>query len=428
MCSLSNFAAWRSSKSLLKRVRWFNVAILTITPGIWLYGVSTTSLRLETLLWSMLYYAFSMIGITAGYHRLWSHRSYNASRPLQYLLAVMGASAVQGSVYWWARGHRSHHRYTDTPLDPYNAKRGLLYSHIGWMLVRPVVKPGYADITDLQRNCIVQWQHRWYFWIIALAGYALPAVVAGLGWGDWWGGFYYAGMMRITLAHHGLGGRARARSPGQSTFCINSIAHHLGESPFDDRKSARDHFFSALVTMGEGYHNFHHQFPMDYRNARKWYQYDPTKWFIRLCATFGLASHLHVFPENEINKGELSMELKRLKQVQDHIRWPAKAEELPVVSWETFQENAEKRLLIIVSGFIHDVSDFVEKHPGGEKLLLGKVGKDATAAFCGGVYDHSNAAHNLLAMKRVGILLGGVEHVKTVTPGERLRIVERKFA
>ncbi|KAI0643629.1 hypothetical protein C8Q79DRAFT_1012205 [Trametes meyenii] len=424
---MSNSGAWRNWKSSLKRVRWFNVAVLTITPGIWLYGIYTTPLRRETLLWSTLYYAFSMIGITAGYHRLWSHRSYNASRPLQYILAVMGASAVQGSVYWWARGHRSHHRYTDTPLDPYNAKRGLLYSHIGWMLVKPVVKPGHADITDLQRNDIVQWQHRWYFWIIALAGYTLPAVVAGLGWGDWWGGFYYAGMMRITLAHHGLGGRARARILRQSTFCINSIAHHLGESPFDDRKSARDHFFSALVTMGEGYHNFHHQFPMDYRNARKWYQYDPTKWFIRLCSALGLASHLHVFPENEISKGELSMELKRLKQVQDRIRWPVKAEELPVVSWETFQENAEKRLLVIVSGFIHDVSNFVEKHPGGEKLLLRKVGKDATAAFCGGVYDHSNAAHNLLAMKRVGILLGGVEHVKTVTPGERLRIIERKY-
>jgi len=80
----------------------------------------------------------------------------------------------------------------------------------------------------------------------------------------------------------------------QSTFCVNSLAHWLGESPFDDKHSPRDHLVTALVTIGEGYHNFHHQFPMDYRNAIKWYQYDPTKWFIWVCQQLGLASHLKV--------------------------------------------------------------------------------------------------------------------------------------
>lgn len=236
--------SWKATKDTLRRVRWFNLAILTVSPGIWIYGSRTTPLRTETLLWSIAYYVFTMIGaylctgrkardtnahssryhgrlvqanlpgrstlitLSTGYHRLWSHRSYNASRILQYLLIVMGASAVQGSVYWWARGHRSHHRYTDTPLDPYNAKRGFLYSHIGWMLIKPTVRPGHADISDLQKNDIVQWQHRHYFALIAAVGYALPTVVAGLGWGDWWGGWFYAAMMRITLAHHVSGSRS----------------------------------------------------------------------------------------------------------------------------------------------------------------------------------------------------------------------------
>ncbi len=90
----------------------------------------------------------------------------------------------------------------------------------------------------------------------------------------------------------------------------------------------------ALLTMGEGYHNFHHQFPMDYRNAIKWYQFDPTKWFIAACGAFGLASHLRVFPENEIRKGALAMQLKRLKKVQDGIGWPVQVDDLPVVSWD----------------------------------------------------------------------------------------------
>ncbi len=114
----------------------------------------------------------------------------------------MGASAVEGSAYWWARGHRSHHRYTDTPLDPHSARRGLLYSHVGWILIKPSVKPGPADISDLQKSGLLQWQHRWYYVIMPIVGYALPAIVAGMGWGDWWGGFYYAGMWRITFVQH----------------------------------------------------------------------------------------------------------------------------------------------------------------------------------------------------------------------------------
>ena len=100
---------------------------------------------------------------------------------------------------------------------------------------------------------------------------------------------------------------------------MNSLAHWLGEAPFDDKHTPRDHVVTALCTIGEGYHNFHHQFPMDYRNAIKWYQYDPTKWFIAACAGVGLASHLRMFPENEISKGELAMQLKKLKKAIDEV-------------------------------------------------------------------------------------------------------------
>lgn len=184
--------------------------------------------------------------------------------------------------------------------------------------------------------------------------------------------------------------------------------------------------------MGEGYHNFHHQFPMDYRNAYLWYQYDPTKWFIAACKFLGLASNLRVFPSNEIAKGALTMKLKHLKQVQESIKWPQAIEELPIVTWEsceskvrvhrskfelcTVQEESKTRPLLLVcrsyfllvignsndngltrqvSGFIHDVSSFVDQHPGGAAYLTRNTGKDMTAPFFGGVYRHSNAAHNV---------------------------------
>jgi stearoyl-CoA desaturase (delta-9 desaturase) len=109
---------------------------------------------------------------------------------------------VQGSCYWWARKHRSHHRYTDTDLDPYNAKRGLLWAHIGWMLFSSEGPDGRVDVSDLRKNPLVQWQHRFYFALTALFGYVLPTVVPGLAWGDWEGGFLYAGALRLTVAHH----------------------------------------------------------------------------------------------------------------------------------------------------------------------------------------------------------------------------------
>lgn len=140
--------------------------------------------------------------VALGYHRLWSHRSYNASFALQVFLILAGASAVQGSCYWWARRHRSHHRHTDTDLDPYNSERGLLWTHIGWIIFESDLKPGPADVSDLSKDPLVQWQHRRYFVILTVFGYLLPMVIPGLLWGDWKGGFFFVGAFRLTACHH----------------------------------------------------------------------------------------------------------------------------------------------------------------------------------------------------------------------------------
>ncbi|TFK41657.1 delta 9-fatty acid desaturase protein [Crucibulum laeve] len=395
-------------------INWLNFFILVVTPFIGLAGAMFTPLRWETFVFSIVYYFITGLGITAGYHRLWAHRSYNASKPLQYALSIMGAGAVEGSIKWWSRGHRAHHRYTDTDLDPYNAHKGFFYSHIGWMLLKPRRKPGVADVSDLTKSEVVRWQHKHYISLILIMGFLVPTLVAWLGWGDAKGGYVYAGVLRLIFVHH-------------STFCVNSLAHWLGEAPFDDKHTPRDHVITALCTIGEGYHNFHHQFPMDYRNAIKWWQYDPTKWFIWTCQKVGLASHLKVFPDNEVKKGQLTMQLKKLRATQEKLAWPSDSNDLPVVTWESFQEQAQKRPLILISGFIHDVSTFTTEHPGGAHLIIKMIGKDATTAFFGGVYDHSNAAHNLLAMKRVGVLQGGAPHGledKSIPPSQRLKIAK----
>ncbi|THU81583.1 hypothetical protein K435DRAFT_972295 [Dendrothele bispora CBS 962.96] len=396
------FTSATSNFPRIRGIRWFNLAIFLITPLIAVVGFLMVPLRGLTMWFSVLYYVFSMLGITAGYHRLWSHRSYNASLPLQWFLLLGGTSAVQGSCLWWSKSHRSHHRYTDTELDPYNSNRGLLWTHLGWMIFKTDLRSGAADVSDLRKDPLIRFQHQWYFSLLIIFGFVLPTAIPGFLWGDWLGGFCFAAALRLTIAHH-------------STFCINSIAHYLGSTPYDDRLTPRDHFLSALLTMGEGYHNFHHQFPMDYRNAYLWYQYDPTKWFIAFCRLIGLAGQLRVFPSNEITKGALAMKLKKLKCVQDLVQWPTPVDELPIISWASFQEESKLRVLVLVSGFIHDVSSFTDRHPGGALILTQNSGKDMTTAFFGGIYRHSNAAHNLLSMMRVGVLAGGVE-----TPAENI--------
>ncbi|KAJ7199632.1 hypothetical protein GGX14DRAFT_699786 [Mycena pura] len=399
-------------ENFLSELNWFNVAILTVVHITSVAGICCTKLRWETALFSVFYYYISCLGITAGYHRLWAHRSYNAGEFLQYFLAVAGAGAVQGSIKWWSRGHRAHHRYTDTELDPYNAREGFWWCHIGWMLIKPRRKPGVADVSDLSQNKVVRWQHRYYLILILVMTFAVPTAIPWLGWGDALGGCMYGGFVRLLFVHH-------------STFCVNSLAHWLGDAPFDDKHTPRDHLITALCTLGEGHHNFHHQFPMDYRNAIKWYQYDPTKWFIRACEKLGLASHLKVFPDNEVRKGQLTMELKRMHEAQEKLVWPQDSNDLPVISWASYVEQSAEWPLILVAGFIHDVASFIDEHPGGARYINKYLGKDATTAFFGGIYGHSNAAHNLLAMKRVGVLHGGIQLAvddKAVPPSQRLTV------
>ncbi|KAH8889698.1 acyl-CoA desaturase [Thozetella sp. PMI_491] len=381
-----------------QHINWLNTTLIIFIPMLGMISAYWVSLQWKTAVFSVLYYYFAGLGITAGYHRLWAHTSYKATLPLKIFLAAAGAAAVEGSARWWSREHRAHHRYTDTDKDPYSVRKGLLYSHIGWMVFKQNPRRiGRTDITDLNEDGIVVWQHKNYLSCVIVMALVVPTVVCGVFWGDFLGGFVYAGILRIFFIQ-------------QATFCVNSLAHWLGDQPFDDRNSPRDHVITALVTLGEGYHNFHHEFPSDYRNAIKWYQYDPTKWAIWTWKQLGLAYDLKQFRQNEIEKGRLQQQQKKLDQKRATLDWGTPLEQLPVVHWDDFVADAKDgKALIAIAGVIHDVTDFIKEHPGGKALISSAIGKDATAIFNGGVYQHSNAAHNLLSTMRVGVLRGGCE-------------------
>ncbi|HEY7962713.1 MAG TPA: fatty acid desaturase [Steroidobacteraceae bacterium] len=239
------------------------------------------------------------MAVTAGYHRLWAHRTYEAHWSVRLLYLVFGTMALQNSAFEWCAGHRTHHLHVDdVDRDPYSARRGFWFSHIGWMLrAYPSGRNDFANIPDLKKDRMLAFQHRYYVPLAIAANVGLP-VAAGLVFGDVWGMLILAGVLRLVWSHH-------------VTFFINSLAHMWGSRPYTEDNSARDNPLIAVVTYGEGYHNFHHIFAHDYRNGVRWWQWDPTKWLIAGLERVGLARRLKRTPVFQIRRALLAMQFTR---------------------------------------------------------------------------------------------------------------------
>ncbi len=292
-----------SNKNQRLPINWPGALVLLITPiaALILVPLYLWSHSLSTAAWVtfILFLAWNGLGITAGYHRLWAHRTYQATWIVRFFLMIGGTMATQNSVLFWASGHRTHHQHVDDiDKDPYSAKRGFWYSHIGWMLRNyPSGTANYKNAPDLLNDPMVMFQHNHYIPLVLLTNIVMPALI---GWavGDIWGVMLMAGLVRLVISHH-------------VTFFINSLAHMFGTQPYTDENTARDNPWLALVTWGEGYHNYHHIFQYDYRNGVKWWQFDPTKWLILGLSKVGLTYNLKRIPTLTILHAEVAMKFKR---------------------------------------------------------------------------------------------------------------------
>ncbi|MFZ2490885.1 MAG: fatty acid desaturase [Thermoanaerobaculia bacterium] len=283
---------------------WVNILFLTLTPVIGIVGTALYTWYAGLQLWMPLLtlgmYLLVGISICAGYHRFFSHKSYEASRPVQIFYAIFGAMAAQNSILWWSSSHRVHHKYVDKDWDPYNIQRGFWWAHIVWIFYKNEERDGtFANSPDLLANPVVMWQHRWHKVILIVVGFGLPTLI-GAAFGDPIAGLLWGGFLRLAIIHH-------------TTFFVNSLAHTLGKPLFNAEVSARDNWLVALLTLGEGYHSFHHRFPADFRNGIQWYQWDPAKWFITFLVFTGQASRLVTTPAPQIEKARMSAELDLLK-------------------------------------------------------------------------------------------------------------------
>lgn len=242
--------------------------------------------------------------ISAGYHRLFSHRAYQASAPVRFALLCLGAASFENSALKWASDHRLHHRHVDTDQDPYSIRKGFWHAH--WLWVMSKEDTPLVAVADLEKDPLVRWQHRHHFWIGATVA-LLPPLAVGLATGNLAGHLIVGVLLRIVLTHH-------------TTFLINSAAHWFGTRPYTDASSARDNALLAPLTYGEGYHNFHHLWAWDYRNGVKWYQWDSTKWILALLAALGLVKGLRRVPAAVIRRAEVAMEAKALQARLERVK------------------------------------------------------------------------------------------------------------
>ncbi len=279
---------------------WVNTIFLASTP-IAAVALSWLFFKNNGLVWSQIalavvFYFVTGMSITGGYHRLFSHRAYKANNFVKLMYLLFGAATFQNSALKWCSDHRVHHNHVDGDKDPYNINKGFWYAHIGWIFYQEKVEnPKYPK--DLTNDKLVMWQHKYYWILCVVMGFGLPTLI-GHFLGSALGGFALAGLARVVFVHH-------------CTFFINSLCHIVGTRPYTDTNTARDSAVMAVFSYGEGYHNYHHYFPTDYRNGIRWFHFDPTKWMIKTLSFIGFTNDLKKVPEKLITQAKLEMRMKK---------------------------------------------------------------------------------------------------------------------
>jgi stearoyl-CoA desaturase (delta-9 desaturase) len=281
------------------RIDWLRaapfVAMHLLCLGVLWVGASPLALIVAASL-----YAVRMFALTGFYHRYFSHRTFQTSRSVQFIFALIGASCAQRGPLWWAAHHRHHHRHADTLRDPHSPRsQGFLWSHCGWFLTQRNFHTDLSRVRDLAKYPELRLLDRYDTLVPVALGAALYAVGAllknvapqlGTSGGQLliWGLF----VSTVVLFH--------------ATVSINSLAHRIGWRRFDTNDDSRNNFWLALVTFGEGWHNNHHFFPSSSRQGFRWWEIDFTWYGLRAMSTLGLVRRLKPVPDWVLRRARTS--------------------------------------------------------------------------------------------------------------------------
>uniref|UniRef100_A0A069DSL6 Putative fatty acid desaturase n=1 Tax=Panstrongylus megistus TaxID=65343 RepID=A0A069DSL6_9HEMI len=279
------------------QIVWRNVLLFAYLHLAGVYGAYLMLFHAKwlTVGWAILLYYLSALGITAGAHRLWSHRAYKARLPLKILLAFCNTISFQNDIFEWARDHRVHHKFSETDADPHDARRGFFFSHVGWLLCRkhPNVKEKgkVIDLSDLYSDPVVMFQKKYYLILMPLCCFLMPTMVPMYYWDEsFLNSWFVAAMFRYAFVLN-------------MTWLVNSAAHMWGNKPYDMTINPSENLGVALGAAGEGWHNYHHVFPWDYKAAELGnYKANFTTGFIDFMYRIGLAYDLKSVPQEVIRK------------------------------------------------------------------------------------------------------------------------------
>lgn len=242
------------------------------------------------IIFALAMYLLRMFAITAFYHRYFSHKSFKTSRVIQFVFALIGATATQRGPLWWASHHRYHHRHSDTDKDNHSPKKGFIWSHMGWFLSKKYFYADHKLVPDLARYKELIWLDRFDIAVpiifgtaIFFLGWVLEIFAPGLNTGAWqlliWGYF----VSTVVLIH--------------MTLTINSFAHCFGKRRYNTKDDSRNNALLALLTLGEGWHNNHHHYAASARQGFFWWEIDLSYYVIRLMKVFGLVWDIRAVPE-----------------------------------------------------------------------------------------------------------------------------------
>ncbi|XP_044734443.1 acyl-CoA Delta-9 desaturase-like [Chrysoperla carnea] len=276
---------------------WLFILFLTVFHIQASYGIylSFTSAKLLTNVFAIVLHLAAFFGATAGTHRLWSHRSYKATWQLKLIFMILQTLAFQNSIYIWCLDHRMHHKYSDTDADPHDTRRGFFFAHIGWLMVKPhpelVAKRKLIDMSDLKNDPFVRFQIRYYLQLVFLLFAFLPTIIPWYFWDEsLTNAWFVAVCLRYMVTVHLF-------------LLINSWAHRWGTQPYDTGNSGYETLTVALLTMGEGWHNYHHAFPWDYRAGELSSGLaNSTAFLLKLFAKIGWAYDLKTVSDDMIKK------------------------------------------------------------------------------------------------------------------------------
>ncbi|XP_045450299.1 acyl-CoA Delta(11) desaturase-like [Melitaea cinxia] len=280
------FQSFEKSLGFKNKIKW-NIAILIILYHVlgiyWSYKYAFPA-KWQTLAFTLAMYMFAGFGLTAGVHKLWSHRAFKVNLPLHLILLAGYASAGQNSIYQWVLDHRVHHKYSDTEADPHNANRGLFFSHIGWLMTKKnelVLSRGkQIDMSDITDDPLLRFFNKYFTYFKLLFCYILPFYINVYILGETWQcTIAWQWFIRFLCAFH-------------SELTVNSLAHTFGTRPYNKEIVPTQNKFVSLILLGEGTHNFHHAFPYDYRSGEQFDYFNLTRLIIDFFSKIGWAYDL----------------------------------------------------------------------------------------------------------------------------------------